>query len=68
VFGALAVAGLLAAPELGRYLVAAGWFAHGLWDLAHHRADSGVARSGAEWCAVIDIVIAAQLVVLPLVL
>jgi hypothetical protein len=47
VFGALAVAGLMAAPELGRYLVAAGWFAHGLWDLAHHRADAGVARSGA---------------------
>lgn len=68
VFGALAVAGLMAAPELGRYLVAAGWFAHGFWDLAHHRADAGVARSGAEWCAVVDVVIAAQLVVLPLVL
>ena len=68
VFGALAVAGLMAAPELGRYLVAAGWFAHGLWDFAHHRADAGVARSGAEWCAVVDVVIAAQLVVLPLVL
>lgn len=68
VFGALAVAGLMAAPELGRYLVAAGWFAHGLWDLAHHRADAGVARSGAEWCAVVDVAIAAQLVVLPLVL
>lgn len=28
----------------------------------------GVARSGAEWCAVVDIMIAAQMVVLPLVM
>lgn len=68
VFGALAVAGLTAAPDLGRYLVAAGWFAHGVWDLAHLRADTGVARSGAEWCAVVDLLIAVQLVVLPLLL
>ncbi|GAA5174906.1 hypothetical protein GCM10023321_79760 [Pseudonocardia eucalypti] len=66
VFAALAVAGLASAPDLGRYLVAAGWFAHGLWDIAHYRADAGVARTGAEWCAVVDIVIAAQLVLLPL--
>jgi hypothetical protein len=67
-FAALAVAGILLAPDVGRYVVAAGWFAHGLWDLAHLRADSGVARSGAEWCAVVDVLIAVQLVVLPLAL
>jgi hypothetical protein len=67
-FAALAVAGFLLAPDVGRYVVAAGWFAHGLWDLAHLRADSGVARSGAEWCAVVDVLIAVQLVVLPLAL
>ena len=67
-FGALAVAGFLLAPGVGRYVVAAGWFAHGLWDLAHLRADAGVARSGAEWCAMVDVLIAVQLVVLPLVL
>ncbi|HWM05238.1 MAG TPA: hypothetical protein VNP92_23105 [Actinophytocola sp.] len=67
-FAALAVAGLLLVPDVGRYVVAAGWFAHGLWDLAHLRADSGVARSGAEWCAVVDVLIAVQLVVLPLAL
>jgi hypothetical protein len=65
-FAALAVAGSVLAPDVGRYLVAAGWFAHGLWDVAHLRADSGVARSGAEWCAVVDVLIAVQLVVLPL--
>jgi hypothetical protein len=67
VFGALAVAGLTIAPDVGRYFVAAGWFAHGLWDVAHYRADAGVARTGAEWCAVVDLLIAAQLVLLPLV-
>ena len=67
-FAAVAVAGFLLAPDVGRYVVAAGWFAHGLWDLAHLRADSGVARTGAEWCAVVDVAIAVQLVVLPLAL
>ncbi|WP_344485358.1 hypothetical protein [Glycomyces endophyticus] len=50
------------------YAVAAGWFAHGVWDVAHHRADAGVARTGAEWCAVVDLLIAAQLVLMPLLL
>lgn len=68
VFGTVAVTGLLVAPDLGRYVVAAGWFAHGLWDFAHHRADAGVARSGSEWCGVVDVLVAAQLVLVPLVL
>jgi hypothetical protein len=67
-FGALAATGLLVAPDLGRYVVAAGWFGHGIWDFAHHRANAGVARSGAEWCGVVDVLVAAQLVALPLVL
>jgi hypothetical protein len=64
-FAALAISGFLLAPDVGRYVIAAGWFAHGLWDLAHLRADSGVARTGAERCAVVDVAIAVQLVVLP---
>lgn len=67
-FGALAVTGLLVPYDLGRYVVAAGWFAHGLWDFAHHRADSVIRRSGAEWCGVVDVLVAVQIVVLPLVL
>jgi hypothetical protein len=67
-WAAIALAALVLAPEMARYVVAAGWFAHGLWDLAHHRADAGVTRSAAEWCGVVDVLIAAQLVVLPLVL
>jgi hypothetical protein len=60
-FGALALGGLAVDPDLGRYLVAAGWFLHGIWDLLHLRADKVVSRSFAEWCAVIDILIAVQL-------
>ena len=67
-WAALALAALILAPDAARYVVAAGWFAHGLWDLAHHRADAGVTRSAAEWCGVVDVLVAAELVILPLVL
>jgi hypothetical protein len=60
-FVALGLAGLAVDAELGRYLLAAGWFLHGVWDLVHLRIDKVVAPSFAEWCAVIDIVIAIQL-------
>jgi hypothetical protein len=49
-------------PDLGRYLVAAGWFLHGIWDFVHLRADKVVARSYAEWCGVVDVLIAVELV------
>jgi hypothetical protein len=58
----VALAGLAVDPDLGRHLVAAGWFLHGVWDLVHLRADKVVARSYAEWCGVVDVLIAAQLV------
>jgi hypothetical protein len=61
-FGALALAGLAVDPDLGRYLVAAGWFLHGIWDFIHLKLDKVVARSYAEWCGVLDVVIAAELV------
>jgi hypothetical protein len=63
-FGALALIGLAVDPQLGRYLVAAGWFLHGLWDFIHLRMNKVVARSYAEWCGVIDILIAAQLLLI----
>lgn len=66
-FGALTFAGLalLAAhPDLGVVLVAAGWFLHGVWDFVHLRLDAVVARSFAEWCAVIDVLLAVQLLLL----
>ena len=61
-FGALALAGLVVDPDLGRYLVAAGWFLHGVWDFVHLKLDKVVARSYAEWCGVVDVVIAVELV------
>jgi hypothetical protein len=61
-FGAVALAGLVMDPDLGRYLVAAGWFGHGIWDFVHLKLDKVVARSYAEWCGVLDVLIAAELV------
>ena len=61
-FGAVALAGLAVDPDLGRYLVAAGWFGHGIWDFVHLKLDRVVARSYAEWCGILDVVIAAELV------
>ena len=63
-FGALALCGLAVDPEFGRYLVAAGWFLHGLWDFVHLQVNKVVARSYAEWCGVIDILIAGQLLLI----
>jgi hypothetical protein len=63
-FGALALAGLLADPDLGRWLVAAGWFLHGVWDFVYFKLDKVVARSYAESCGVSDILIAAELILL----
>lgn len=60
-FAALAVGAVAAAPELALYLTAAGWLAHGIWDFIHLWKNKVVARSFAEWCGVIDILLAAQL-------
>lgn len=48
--------------ELAGYLVASAWLLHGVWDFVHLKLDKVVARSFAEWCAVIDILIAVQIV------
>jgi hypothetical protein len=53
-FGGIAITAMAVDPELGLYLVAAGWLGHAVWDIAHLRADKVVSRSFAEWCAVFD--------------
>ena len=66
-FGAITVAGLVMLavdPVIGTVLVAAGWFLHGVWDFVHLRLDAVVARSFAEWCGVVDMVLAIQLVMM----
>lgn len=60
-FGGLALVGLTVAPDSARYVLAAAWFAHGVWNLVHLRRDAVVSRSYAEWCGVLDILIAAEL-------
>ncbi|GAA1310089.1 hypothetical protein [Pseudonocardia xinjiangensis] len=65
-FGALAVAGLVVDPDLGRYLVAAGWLGHAVWDWVHLAKDRVVSRSYAEWCGAVDVMIAVGLVAGPL--
>lgn len=62
-FTAIAVVGLAATPEVARYLIAAGWLAHGVWDLVHLRRDAVVSRSYAQWCGVVDIVMAVELLI-----
>jgi hypothetical protein len=65
-FGALALAGLAVDPDLARYLVAAGWLAHGVWDWVHLAKDRVVARSFAEWCGALDMMTGAGLIIVPL--
>ncbi|MFF5504728.1 hypothetical protein [Streptomyces roseolus] len=53
-FCAWAATVLLVDGGTALYVVAAGWFAHALWDLAHHRAGRVVPRAWSEWCGVVD--------------
>lgn len=67
-FTAVALLAMAVDPTATRYLVAGGWFAHGMWDFVHLWRNRAVARSYAEWCGVADVLVAAQLVALPLLL
>lgn len=58
VFGAVAGAAVILGGDAGGYLVAAGLLAHAAWDVHHHRANKAVVRSLAEFCCVLDIVLA----------
>lgn len=66
IFGAVAAAALLVEPDVGMYIVAAGLVGHATWDLVHHRTKQSVPQWYAEFCAVIDYVMAATILVLPL--
>lgn len=57
VFAGVAVLGLMTAPEVARWVLAAGWVGHGLWDLVHLRRNawsvaptlSGAVCSMSSW-------------------
>ena len=63
VFGAGMLAALYVAPELGAFLVAVGLLGHGAWDAVHFRLDRVVARSYAEFCAVLDLLVGATILI-----
>jgi len=61
-FTALALVALVVDPVLGRYVVAAGWLAHAVWDFAH-RDGRVVPKWYVRFCAPFDLLVATSLVV-----
>lgn len=61
-FGAVAVVALLVDPDVGRYVVAAGWFAHAAWDVVHFRARLVVPTWYSLACVVVDAFVGVSLV------
>ena len=59
VFGSIVLAALYVDPDLGGYLVAIALLGHASWDAYHYLRDRVVARSYAEWCAVVDLLVGA---------
>lgn len=49
--------GAVRGPDLGRYFLAAGYFGHAAWDVAHHIANKVVPRSYADFCGVVDLLL-----------
>lgn len=66
-FVTVAIVGQTVDADLARYVVAAGWLGHGIWDFVHLARDRVVTRSYAEWCGVFDVVVGVSLLVVPLV-
>ena len=55
VFSSIVLAALYVDADLGGYLVAIALLGHAAWDAYHYLRDRVVARSYAEWCAVVDL-------------
>ncbi|GAB3631823.1 hypothetical protein GCM10027421_11760 [Microbacterium shaanxiense] len=58
VLGAIAVIATQVNPVVGGLLVAAALLGHAAWDVYHHRTGRVVGRSLAEFCAVLDVLVA----------
>ena len=65
-FGAIAGAALFADQVVGAYLVATGLLLHAAWDAYHHWAQKVVVRSMAEFCFVLDTLLALAIVIVTL--
>ncbi|MGP4095360.1 hypothetical protein [Nonomuraea sp. KM90] len=64
VFGGAALIAMSLSPAVGGYLVAAALIAHGTLDIVVWRANKVVARSLAEFCAVLDLTLGVAILVL----
>jgi hypothetical protein len=62
-FGITAVTTLMTSGDVGAYLVAAGLLGHAAWDVYHHRTGKVVVRSMAEFCVVLDTLLALAMVI-----
>jgi hypothetical protein len=62
-FGTVAAVTMLVSGDLGAYLVAAGLLGHAMWDVYHHRTNRVVVRSLAEFCFVLDTLLAVAVVI-----
>jgi hypothetical protein len=62
-FGAVAAIALFIDATAGAYMVAAGLLAHAAWDAYHHRTNTVVVRSMAEFCFVLDVLLAVAILI-----
>ena len=60
-FGTIALATLYVDTVLGAYLVAAALLGHAVWDAFHYLRDRVVARSYAEFCGIVDLLLGAAI-------
>ena len=60
-FGSIVLAALYVDADLGGFLVAIALLGHAAWDAHHYLRDRVVARSYAEWCAVVDVLAGAAI-------
>jgi hypothetical protein len=60
-FGSTVLVALYVDPDLGGYLVALALIGHAGWDAYHYLRNRVVARSYAEWCAVVDLLLGAAI-------
>ncbi|MEV1018069.1 DUF6010 family protein [Micromonospora sp. NPDC049751] len=62
VWVALTLAAVAVGGRTAAWLVALGWLAHAGWDVIHHRTGRVVPRGYAEFCGVLDVVLAGVMI------
>ncbi|MEU1184727.1 hypothetical protein ABZ464_45380 [Streptomyces sp. NPDC005820] len=65
-FGGAAALAVGVGGDTAAYLVAGGLLGHALWDARHHRIDRVVTRPYAEFCLVLDVLVAVLIVAVTL--